>query len=186
MDRATDKRVIDIIGLPIDLGADRRGVDMGPSALRIAGLVGKLKKIGYEVLDKGDITISSIESQTITNLKLKYVEEIVRASEKLAMETESSLLHGHFPLCIGGDHSIAIGSIAGIASYCRKKGKRLGVIWIDAHSDMNIEETTPSGNIHGMPMATCLGLGNRQLTDIYKGTQTYSEQLRPDCHSQYR
>lgn len=167
MERVLQKRIIDIIGLPIDLGADRRGVDMGPSALRIAGLVTKLEKMAYEVIDKGDIKINSIESQAITNPKLKYLDEIVCASEKLAAETESSLLEGHFPLCIGGDHSLSIGSIAGVSSYCQKKGKRLGVIWIDAHSDMNIEETTPSGNIHGMPMSTSLGLGNERLINIF-------------------
>ena len=168
MESVLQKRIIDIIGLPIDLGADRRGVDMGPSALRIAGLATKLEKMAYEVIDKGDIKIKSIESQSISNPKLKYLDEIVYASETLAQETESSLLEGHFPLCIGGDHSLAIGSIAGVSSYCAKEGKRLGVIWIDAHSDMNIEETTPSGNIHGMPMATSLGLGSDKLVDIYR------------------
>ncbi len=166
MENGFHEKFIDIIGLPIDLGADRRGVDMGPTALRIAGLVTKLEEMGYQVNDQGDIKIKSKEIQAITNPKLKFLDEIVSASLSLAKRTEASLAKGHFPMCIGGDHSIAIGSIAGIASHCQKVGKRLGVIWIDAHSDMNVEETTPSGNIHGMPMSASLGLGNHQLTGL--------------------
>ncbi len=166
MESGKGKKFIDIIGLPIDLGADRRGVDMGPTALRIAGLVTKLEDMGYQVNDQGDINIKSKETQAIINPKLKFLDEIVSASVSLAKRTEASLAQGHFPLCIGGDHTIAIGSIAGIASHCQKAGKRLGVIWIDAHSDMNVEETTPSGNIHGMPMSASLGLGNQQLTEL--------------------
>ncbi len=147
----------------MDLGADRRGVDMGPSALRIAGLGEKLERLGYKVIDSGDIFIQIMEKQRVTNPKLKYLNEIVRTSKTLAAKVEKVLDKGQFPLCIGGDHSMAVGSIAGISTYCRKNKLKLGVIWIDAHADMNTEETSPSGNIHGMPLAVSLGLGNEML-----------------------
>jgi len=151
----------------MDLGADRRGVDMGPSALRIANLKGKLEQLGYKVLDSGDIFIQNIEQQKIVNPKLKYVNEILRTSKILAGKIERVLEKDQFPLCLGGDHSMAIGTIAGISSFCRKNKLKLGVIWIDAHSDMNTDATSPSGNIHGMPMAAALGLGNDQLVNFY-------------------
>lgn len=154
---------ISIIGFPMDLGAGRRGVDMGPSALRIAGLQKRLEKLGYKVKDLGDVKIEIMERQKIHNPKLKYLDEILKTSKILSEEIESILSRGDFPLCIGGDHSMALGTISGIASYCKKRKLKLGVIWIDAHSDMNTEETTPSGNIHGMPLAASLGLGNEKL-----------------------
>jgi len=160
-------RAVNIIGFPIDLGADRRGVDMGPSAVRIAGLEERLRQLGYEVIDEGDVHILIMESQKIENPKLKYLDEIIKTSEVLARSVEDILIKDHFPLCLGGDHSMAIGSIAGIASYCRKKKKELGVIWIDAHADMNTDETTPSGNIHGMPLAAAVGMGDHSLTKFY-------------------
>ena len=159
--------IVNIIGFPMDLGADRRGVDMGPSALRIAGLKEKLEKLGYKVLDSGDINIQIMERQKITNHKLKYLNEILKTSKLLASKVEKVLDKGQFPICIGGDHSMAIGSIAGIASHCRKNKLKLGVIWIDAHADMNTDETSPSGNIHGMPLAAALGIGNSHLTNFY-------------------
>ena len=160
----------------MDLGADRRGVDMGPSALRIAGIEARLRNMGYAVSDLGDVHIRTKETQNIANPRLKYLDEIVRASEILAQMVEGTLQKGRFPLCIGGDHSMSIGSIAGIASYCRKNGSTLGVIWIDAHSDMNIEDTTTSGNIHGMPMAASLGMGNEKLTDLLG----FAPKVRPE------
>lgn len=160
----------------MDLGADRRGVDMGPTALRIAGLQSRLESMGYGVSDLGDIRLLGKESLAVTNQKLKYLDEIVRASEILAIKVEDSLSVNHFPLCIGGDHSIAIGSIAGVSSYCRKKALRLGVIWIDAHTDMNTDSSTPSGNIHGMPLSASLGIGSRHLTEIIG----FSPKLRPE------
>ncbi|MCF6270556.1 MAG: arginase [Melioribacteraceae bacterium] len=166
MNKVKNTKRIDVIGFPMDLGADRRGVDMGASALRIAGIENKLIKMGYDVVDLGDIYIQNQEKQSVKHTKLKYLKEIVKTSEELALMVEKSLDAGHFPLCLGGDHSIALGSIAGIAAHCKKSNKRLGVIWIDAHSDMNTEETTPSGNIHGMPVAAALGLGNEALTHI--------------------
>ncbi len=166
MSETDNTKRIDIIGFPMDLGADRRGVDMGASALRIAGIHGKLTRMGYTVVDLGDIQIQNQERQLVKDTKLKYLKEIVKTSEKLATKVEKSLDNGHFPLCLGGDHSIALGSIAGIAAHCQKHNKKLGVIWIDAHSDMNTDETTPSGNIHGMPVAASLGLGSKALTHI--------------------
>ncbi len=158
---------VSIIGFPMDLGAGRRGVDMGPSALRIAGLQKKLEKLGYTVKDTGDIKIEIMERQKIRNPKLKYLNEILKTSKTLAARVEKTLENGDFPLCIGGDHSMALGTIAGISSYCKKRKLKLGVIWIDAHSDMNTEETTPSGNIHGMPLAASIGLGNEKLVNLY-------------------
>ncbi len=157
---------IGIIGFPMDLGADRRGVDMGPSALRYAALEENIEKIGYTVKDFGDLYIEGSETLRITNPKLKYLPEIVRSSKILAKKVESLLNKNYFPLILGGDHASAIGSIAGISSYCRKNKKKLGVIWIDAHADMNTPETTPSGNIHGMPLAVALGIGEKKLTRI--------------------
>jgi arginase len=157
---------IGLIGFPMDLGADRRGVDMGPSAIRYANLEEKLENLGYKVTDFGDIDIQISETQKIGNSKLKYLHEIEKTSKQLSGKVESLLNKNYFPLIIGGDHSTAIGSIAGISNYCRKRNKTLGLIWIDAHADMNTEETTPSGNIHGMPLAVALGLGHKKLINI--------------------
>ena len=171
------KKSIDLIGFPMDLGADRRGVDMGPSAIRIAGMASELEVLGYHVQDLGDIPILSKERQKIINPKLKYQDEIIRTSCLLAEKVEQSLQNGHFPLCIGGDHSMAIGSIAGVSAYCRSIHRTCGVIWIDAHTDMNTEKTTPSGNIHGMAMAVSLGLGDNPLTHILG----FAPKVQPSC-----
>lgn len=159
-------RKIGIIGFPMDLGADRRGVDMGPSAIRYAGLEKKLESLGYNVTDFGDIDIEIPETQRVRNTKLKYLSEIVKTSRQLAKKTESILNRKYSPLILGGDHATAIGSIAGISAYCRENNKTLGVIWIDAHADMNTPDTTPSGNIHGMPLAVSLGLGDKKLVRL--------------------
>ena len=164
--KTEEQKIVNIIGFPMDLGAGRRGVDMGPSALRIAGLKEKLEKLGYKVIDSGDIFIQIMERQKVTNPKLKYLNEILRTSNTLANKVEKVLEKGQFPLCIGGDHSMAVGSIAGISSYCKKKGLKFGVIWIDAHADMNTDETSPSGNIHGMPLSVALGIGNEKLVNL--------------------
>ncbi len=150
----------------MDLGADRRGVDMGPSAIRYANLEEKLEKLGYIVTDFGDIDIQISETQKITNSKLKYLPEITKTSKLLARKVETLLTKDYFPLILGGDHSTAIGTVAGISGFCNKKKSTLGIIWIDAHADMNTEITTPSGNIHGMPLAIALGLGDKRLTHI--------------------
>lgn len=139
---------------------------MGPSALRYANLEEKLEDLGYKVTDYGDIDVEISETQRIRDPRLKYLSEIVKTSKTLAKKVEGIMNKKYFPLILGGDHATAIGSIAGIASYCKKKNKTLGVIWIDAHPDMNTPETTPSGNIHGMPLASALGLGDKRLVNI--------------------
>ena len=156
---------IDIIGVPIDLGADRRGVDMGPSAIRYAHLQPKLEALGYQVEDKGNIEVPIAEMCSITDPKLKYLDCIVPMSRRAAGAVSTSLQSRHFPLVLGGDHSLSIGSIRGAARI-----KKLGVIWIDAHADFNTEETTPSGNIHGMPLAALCGLGDARLTRLWDET----------------
>src|SRR5512142_2798598 len=153
---------IDIIGVPIDLGADRRGVDMGPSAIRYAHLRQKLEALGYTVQDTGNIEVAIAETCTIGDARLKYIECIVPMARRAAGAVASSLQAGHFPLVLGGDHSLSLGSIRGAA-----KGRSLGVIWVDAHADFNTAETTPSGNIHGMPLAALCGMGDARLTQIW-------------------
>lgn len=164
--RVKKNKKIGLLGFPMDLGADRRGVDMGPSALRYARLDEKLEALGYRVRDFGDLYIEGEETQTVRNPKLKYLPEIVRSAKILARKIESLLNNDFFPLIIGGDHASAIGSIAGISRFCRKWKHTLGIIWIDAHADMNTPETTPSGNIHGMPLAAALGIGERKLSHL--------------------
>lgn len=174
--KSIPKQNVSIIGFPMDLGADRRGVDMGPSALRIAGLQTKLEALGYKVEDNGDIKIEIMERQKIKNPKLKYLDEIIKTSRLLADKVERVLDKGDFPICLGGDHSMALGTISGIASFCKKRKLRLGVIWIDAHSDMNTDETSPTGNIHGMPLAALMGLGCDELVNLLG----FSPKLNPE------
>jgi arginase len=153
---------IRVIGVPMDLGADRRGVDIGASAIRYAGLNDQLRYLDFEVHDLGNIFVHQPESQPIGNTRLKYLEPIVKVAEELADTVTTALKANEFPLILGGDHSIALGSITGIT----RVHKDIGVLWIDAHADFNTEETTPSGNIHGMVLAALAGLGNSHLTDI--------------------
>ena len=152
---------IRIIGAPMDLGADRRGVDIGPSAIRYAGLSDRLRGLGYSVRDIGNTVIPQPESQSEGNPHLKYLEAIVQASEEVEHLVAMALQEDEFPLILGGDHSIALGSISGVA----RMHKSVGVIWIDAHPDFNTGETSPSGNIHGMILAALAGLGDRRLTE---------------------
>lgn len=153
---------IRIIGAPMDLGADRRGVDFGASAIRYAGLSDQLRRLGHNVRDVGNIVVPQPESQPVGNPRLKYLDSIVQVAEDLAQGVTEALKADEFPLILGGDHSIALGSISGVANVY----KHAGVIWVDAHADFNIEETTPSGNIHGMILAALAGLGNSRLTHI--------------------
>jgi arginase len=169
-------KTVCLIGFPIDLGADRRGVDMGPSAIRIAGLEERLRRLGYTVVDEGDIHIQIMERQKAGDPKLKYLKEILKTSEVLSRRVEKTLERGRFPLCLGGDHSMSIGSIAGVSAYCRKRKLTAGIIWIDAHADMNTDQTTPSGNIHGMPLAAAVGLGNKALVNF----NGFAPKLRPE------
>ena len=151
-----------IIGVPMDLGADRRGVDIGPSAIRYAGLSDHLRDLGHSVHDIGNVVVPQPESKPIGTPRLKYLEPIIQVSEELAHVVTDALQEQEFPLILGGDHSIALGSISGVANVY----KQVGVIWIDAHGDFNTEETSPSGNIHGMVLAALSGLGSRQLTHV--------------------
>jgi len=153
---------IDIIGVPIDLGADRRGVDMGPSAIRYSHLQKKLEDLGYEVRDEGNIEVPIAEMCKITNPKLKYIDCIVPMSRRVAGAVATSIQSGNFPLVLGGDHSLSIGSVRGAA-----RNKKIGVIWIDAHADFNTAETTPSGNIHGMSLAALSGQGDPSLVRLW-------------------
>ncbi|MCM3620129.1 arginase [Sutcliffiella horikoshii] len=156
------KKEISIIGVPMDLGQTRRGVDMGPSAIRYAGVVERLESLSHTIEDLGDIEIGSRESSDESESNLKNLKAVAEASENLASKVDDVVSEGKFPLVLGGDHSIAIGTIAGLA----KHYPNLGVIWYDAHGDLNTGETSPSGNIHGMPLAVSLGLGNPTLTNI--------------------
>ncbi len=153
---------IDIIGVPVDLGADRRGVDMGPSAIRYAHLQTRLESLGYTVEDKGNVEVAIAEMCSISEPKLKYIDCIVPMGRRVAGAVSTSAQAGHFPLVVGGDHSLAFASIRGAAKF-----KKLGVIWVDAHADFNTHETTPSGNIHGMPLAALAGLGDPRLTQLW-------------------
>ncbi|WP_077620261.1 arginase [Bacillus sinesaloumensis] len=167
------RKDISLIGVPMDLGQMRRGVDMGPSAIRYAGVVERLERLHYDIDDLGDIEITRpTREETANDENLKNLEKVSEASEKLAATVDKVIQNGRFPLVLGGDHSIAIGSLAGIA----KNYKNLGVIWYDAHGDLNTPDTSPSGNIHGMPLAASLGLGHKRLTHI----AGYSPKIKPE------
>lgn len=154
---------ISLIGVPMDLGQTRRGVDMGPSAIRYAGIVERLEKLNFNIHDLGNIDISRPDRhQPEREDKLRNLLEVVEANTKLANVVDEQVKNNHFPLVLGGDHSIAIGSLAGVSRHY----ENLGVIWYDAHGDINTTETSPSGNIHGMPLAVSLGYGHEKLTSI--------------------
>lgn len=157
---------IRIIGVPMDLGASRRGVDMGPSALRVAGLQARLKQLGRHVEDIGNIVVKQPEEMHYGEKKAKYLAEILETCRSLADICQKSLDEGMMPLVLGGDHSIAIGSLSGVAAHYHAKGQRIGYIWLDAHGDMNTPETSPSGNVHGMPLAAVMGYGPPEMTEI--------------------
>ena len=160
------KHSIVVIGVPIDLGAGRRGVDMGPSAIRIADLEQRLEQLGHRVTDFGDLDVMIPETQQVGQGKLRYKEPILKTCDELRKEVERSLEQGSMPLVLGGDHSLAIGSIAGSTNHYAARGESLGLIWFDAHGDANTAETTPSGNIHGMALAISLGLGDPDLVKL--------------------
>ena len=163
---------ISVIGMPMDLGQLRRGVDMGPSAIRYAGVIERLENRGFDVTDLGDIPIGRDKLETDPETGVRNLEAVVKASEQLMNKIEEVKAEGSFPLILGGDHSIAIGTLAGVAKHHNK----LGVIWFDAHGDLNTPETSPSGNIHGMPLAASLGLGQEQLVKL----GGYDPKIRPE------
>lgn len=165
---------ISIIGVALDLGAGTPGVSLGPSAIRYAGVAEKLTNIGYDLKDEGDILANKPLSPKTDGLKLRYLDEVARVNTELCNKVSKVMSEGRFPLVLGGDHSIAIGTIAGVLQH----KKSLGVIWFDAHGDINTEETSPSGNIHGMPVAVGLGYGHELLTSIGgKDTKLRTENL---------
>jgi arginase len=158
--------IVHVLGVPMDLGSGRRGVDMGPSAIRIAGVEARLRELGHEVVDEGDISIKNMEELKVGDVRARYLAEIARAATVACRKVDRIISRGHFPLVLGGDHSIAVGTVSGIAAVCRREGKKLGLLWVDAHGDINTPESSPSGNIHGMPVAALLGHGPARLTGI--------------------
>ena len=153
---------IDVIGVPIDLGADRRGVDMGPSAIRYAHLQDRLEELGYGVRDSGNIEVPIAEMCSITDTRLKYLDCIIPVGRRISGAVSTSLQGGRFPLVLGGDHSLSVGSVRGAA-----RQHKIGVLWVDAHADFNTQVTTPSGNIHGMPLAALCGMGDPRLVQLW-------------------
>jgi arginase len=153
-----------IVGVPLDFGAEVAGVGLGPAAMRVARLNKRIAELGYEVRDLGDLPITRPVHPAERDDKLKYLHEIKAASENLASVVLGIFQHGEFPIIIGGDHAVAIGTISGVATYHRTRS--IGLIWFDAHGDMNTAETTPSGNIHGMPLAVLFGYGAKELTHV--------------------
>lgn len=160
------KPTVAVIGVPSDLGANIRGANIGPSAIRIAGLNQKLFALGYDAHDCGDINIPVRESLPANVQQNKYLPAIEDLCVKVADSTYKALENGEFPLVIGGDHSIVIGSFSGVQKFYKKKNKTIGMIWVDAHADINTVESSPSGNIHGMPVAVLLGKGHQSLLKI--------------------
>ena len=164
-------RPLHIIGVPLDLGGNRRGVDMGPSAFRSAGLGERVAALGYTVVDKGDLPAPIPETQEQRDERKKYIREIAKVCQKLYQISLASLTEGAFPLVLGGDHSLGAGSVAAAADWAKQaKGLPIGLLWIDAHGDMNTPSTSLSGNVHGMPLAALLGTEPAELARI--GTVT--------------
>jgi arginase len=157
---------IAIIGAPLDLGQDRRGVDMGPSAVRVANLNARVAAMGYIVEDCGNIPVEQKEACSEGDGDAKYLPQIAAACETLAVRVDQALSRGSLPLVLGGDHSVAVGTVSGVSRHFRERGQRLGLIWLDAHADMNTPGSSPSGNIHGMPLACILGMGPAPLADL--------------------
>jgi len=158
--------IVHVLGVPMDLGSGRRGVDMGPSAIRIAGVADRLRELGHTVVDEGDIAIKNMEELKVGDVRARYLAEIARASGVACKKVEKIVSRGRFPLVLGGDHSIAVGTVSGIAAVARRQGKKPGLLWVDAHGDINTPDSSPSGNIHGMPVAALLGYGPAELTGI--------------------
>ena len=159
-------RNIHVINVPLDLGASRRGTDGGPSAFRIAGLKQAIRDLGHKVAGETDIDVPLPESRSPASPEARFREEILAVCEDLAEATASVLARGETPLVIGGDHSIAMGTVSGVSAHLSKRGETLGLLWFDAHGDMNLPGTSPSGNIHGMPLAHLLGKGDAELSSI--------------------
>src|SRR3954464_14247218 len=165
-----------VIGVPLDLGQSRRGVDMGPSAVRVAGLEARLEAIGHVVEDAGNVAVAIPEQKKEGAASAKYLKEITATCTKHAELVVKTLEAGKVPVVLGGDHSVAAGTVAGIAEFHRRQGQKIGLVWIDAHADINTPETSPSGNVHGMPLAAIAGLGPPELSNIFE----FSPKIDPD------
>jgi len=171
-----EAKQIRIIGVPLDLGQSRRGVDMGPSAVRVAGLEIKLEALGYEVEDGGNVAVALAETKSEGDTNAKYLKEITETCSKEATLVVKTLEAGKIPIVLGGDHSIAAGTVSGVAEFYRQKHQRIGLLWIDAHTDINTPGSSPSGNVHGMPLGAIMGLWRSPLTDLYD----FSPKVRPE------
>jgi len=160
-------RKIRVIGVPLDLGQSRRGVDMGPSAVRVAGLEARLEQLGHVVEDAGNIGVAIAEQKQAGQPTAKYLKEITATCTKEAELVLKTLESAKVPLVLGGDHSVGAGTVSGVAEFYRRQGQKIGLIWIDAHTDLNTPESSPSGNVHGMPLAAIMGLGPPELANIF-------------------
>jgi len=169
-------KMINIIAVPMDLGASRRGTDMGPSALRIAGLGQHIRGLGLQVAREEDIAVPAMETRLEEDSNARYKPQILAVCQELAERTRALMDEGHFPLVLGGDHSIAMGTVSGISSHFRERDESLGLLWFDAHGDMNVPGSSPSGNIHGMPLSHLLGEGDPDLA----GIMGFSPKVRPE------
>ena len=164
--QAAPVRKIRVLGVPLDMGASRRGVDMGPSAMRVAGLEARLEALGHQVTDGGNIRVEIAETQALGSKSARYLKQIAETCERTAEAVVKTLEDGATPLVLGGDHSLAAGSVSGVAEFYRRQNQKIGVIWIDAHTDINTPESSLSGNVHGMPLAALLGLGPERLSNL--------------------
>ena len=167
---------IRVIGVPLDLGQSRRGVDMGPSAVRVAGLEARLEALGHVVEDAGNVSVAIAEQKKEGDPHAKYLREITATCTKQAELVLKTLEAGKVPIVLGGDHSVAAGTVAGVSEFYRRSNQKIGLIWIDAHTDINTPETSPSGNVHGMPLAAIMGLGPPELANIFN----FSPKVAPE------
>jgi arginase len=158
---------VSILGAPLDLGQGRRGVDMGPSAMRVANLNARLAALGYEVEDLGNVPVEQAEAAPEGHPRAKYLPQIAATCQRIADQVVSILGGGSTPLVLGGDHSIAVGTVSGVSQFFHMRGEKIGLIWLDAHADMNTPESSPSGNVHGMPLACVVGIGPPELTRLF-------------------
>jgi arginase len=169
-------KTIRVIGVPLDLGQSRRGVDMGPSAVRVAGLEARLEELGHVVEDGGNVAVAIPEQKNAGDARAKYLKEITATCSEHAELVLKTLEAGKVPMVLGGDHSVAVGTVAGVAEFYRRQHQRVGLIWIDAHTDINTPQTSPSGNVHGMPLAATLGLDPADLANIFG----FSPKINPE------
>ena len=174
--QAQPTRKICVLGVPLDMGASRRGVDMGPSAMRVAGLEARLEALGHQVTDAGNIVVDIAETQAFGDPHARYLKQIAETCTRTAEAVVKALEDGQTPFVLGGDHSLAAGSVSGVAEFYRRQKQKIGVIWIDAHTDINTPDTSPSGNVHGMPLASLLGLGPEPLSKIFG----YAPKIAPE------